>query len=362
MGWIDYSDPQLLPDVSARLKRSKTQNPNDAIVAKRIADIYRVHPYMPTGVVLSLAEAGADPETINQVAAKSSLNQYVKSANTALTFEQKKQAEMEAVLNKQNPINKALNWIGGGVAKVAGKVLGNIPIVSEDVKDNIKFISAVSESVPAFIDSLGSALSDPKNQDKYGGGSQFGLFPKIAPIDFDTLPITQYFKNFSDTGSGFTLGGVAEEKRLEAVKKFRWDINGENYTVGRGTANMVFAPGSKPYRFLSGTIDAAKTWYADPLNKPIEVLASAQKAKKIIPFLETADEIAGARKLANGSAGLLSTAEQHAIDNSKFFNWLDNSRWGQTVVKRSVEETDTVLTLAQKPYLQHLDQLCNSHR
>ena len=340
MGWIDYGDPQLLPDVAARLKRSKTQNPNDAIVAKRIADIYRVHPYMPTGVVLSLAEAGADMATVNEAAKKSSLNQYVKSATTALTPEQKKQAEMEAVLNKKNPINKALNWMVGGVAKGLGKVFGNIPIVSEDVKDNIKFVSALAETVPAFVDSLGSALSDPKNQDKYGGGSQYGLLPKIAPIDFDTLPITQYFKNFGNTGEGFTLGGVAEEKRLEAVKKFRWDINGENYTIGRGTANMVFAPGSKPYRFLSGTVDAGKTWYLDVTNKPIEAISAIQKAKKVIPFLETADEIAAASKLAKGSAGLLSTAEQHAIDNSKFFNWLDNSRWGQTVVKRSVEETD----------------------
>ena len=328
MGWIDYSDPQLLPDVAARLKRSKTQNPNDAIVAKRISDIYKVHPYMPTGVVLSLAEAGADMATVNEVAAKSSLNQYVKSANTALTFEQKKQAEMEAVLNKQNPINKALNWMVGGVAKGVGKVLGNIPLISEDVKESIKFVSVVSETVPAYIDSLGSALTDPENKSDDMAGF------------WDTLPITQYFKNFGDTGEGFTLGGAAEEKRVEAVKKYRWDINGANYTIGQGAANMVFAPGSKPFRFLSGTLDAAKVWYADPLNKPIEVLAAGQKAKKIIPFLETADEIAGARKLANGSAGLLSTAEQHAIDNSKFFNWLDNSRWGQTVVKRSVEETD----------------------
>ena len=89
MGWIDYGDPQLLPDVAARLKRSKTQNPNDAIVAKRIADIYRVHPYMPTGVVLSLAEAGADPETVNEAARKSSLNQYVKSSTNAITDKEK---------------------------------------------------------------------------------------------------------------------------------------------------------------------------------------------------------------------------------------------------------------------------------
>ena len=238
MGWIDYGDPQLLPDVAARLKRSKTQNPNDAIVAKRIADIYRVHPYMPTGVVLSLAEAGADPETVNEAARKSSLNQYVKSATTALTPEQKKQAEMEAVLNKKNPINKALNWMVGGVAKGVGKVLGNIPIISEDVKESIKFVSTVSESVPAYIDSLGSALTDPENKSDDMAGF------------WDTLPITQYFKNFGDTGEGFTLGGAAEEKRVEAVKKYRWDINGANYTIGQGAANMVFAPGSKPYRFL----------------------------------------------------------------------------------------------------------------
>jgi hypothetical protein len=325
MGWIDYGDPQLLPDVAARLKRSKTQNPNDALVAKRIADIYRVHPYMPTGVVLSLAEAGADPETVNEAARKSSLNQYVKSATTALTAEEKKANE---ILGKKTVRNKVLNWIAAPIGKVISKTLGNIPIISADVKDNIKFISTVAETGTAYVDSLGSALTDPENK-----SDDMGQF-------WDTLPITQYFKNFGDTGSGFTLGGVAEEKRLEAVQKFRWDINGENYTIGRGAANVVFAPGSKPYKFLSGTIDAAKTWYVDPTNKPIEILAAAQKAKKVIPFLETADEIAAASKLAKGSAGLLSTAEQHAIDNSKFFNWLDNSRWGQTVVKRSVEETD----------------------
>jgi len=293
MGWIDYSDPQLLPDVSARLKRSKTQNPNDALVAKRIADIYRVHPYMPTGVVLSLAEAGADPETVNEAAKKSSLNQYVKSATTALTAEEKKANE---ILGKRTVKSKVLNWIAGGIGKVVSKTLGNIPIISADVKDNIKFISTVAETGTAYVDSLGSALTDPEN--KSDDMDQF----------WDTLPITQYFKNFGDTGSGFTLGGVAEQKRLEAVQKFRWDINGENYTIGRGAANMVFAPGSKPYTFLSGTLDAAKAWYIDPTNKPIEILAGIQKAKKIIPALESADEIAAASKLANGYAGLLSTA------------------------------------------------------
>jgi hypothetical protein len=327
MSWINPKDEQqLYADVAARMKKFHEVNSNDAVVAGRIAAIYKQHPYMATGVVLALAEANADQATIDAAAAKSAYNQYLKAAENP----------PPPTVDPKTEIKKSrFSW--DGVFKVVSTpvkwALGNTLGRSDELKAGVKVLTATAETAKQTWDNWASRATDPyrstNDTENFWASTSLGAL----------------MQNWDESGDGFFLGGEAEKTRVEKVKKYRWQINGESYTIGRGAANVIFTPGSQPYRFLSGTIDAGIAWKGDPFNAPVDELSKAVKARKIIAPLETADEISAARKLAAGSAGLLSTAEQHAIDNSRFFNWLDNSSSGQRVLKRTAEETDKLKIL-----------------
>jgi hypothetical protein len=326
MTWIDARDElRLLTDVEARQKR--VSKPDDKRVSDNLSTIYREYPYLPAGVALSLAESNADSQTIALTA-----QQAGKTAAAKYAREAEQQAPKQENKSGWKTFGSNL-W--DGVQWVGENTLGRVP----GVKDASRTISAVSMTgaeVVQNIASLGSnefkdeegfSLLDTRN---YGRAAQ----------DFVKSTSIGALVSGEDVGSGYFVGGEAEESRAAAARRFRGTVNGSTWTLGRGAADGVFAPGSLPYTFLSGTIDAAVAWKADPVNFVGKKAKAVKEARLAVAGLETADEITAARKLANGGAGLLSTAEEHAIDNSKFFNWLDNSRTGRTLVNRVVNESN----------------------
>lgn len=333
MTWYDKkNEQQLYSDVAKRFKTSQEKNSNDAVVASRISAIYSKYPYMATGVVLALAEAGADEATIKAAADKSAHNAYLKAAENPappnITPQQK-----EAYDAVRNPSTFSWSGVMRGVSKPVKWAWENTLGRSDEVKAGIRVLSATAETGKQVWDNYASRITDPNRStddiENFWASTSLGAL----------------MQNWDKAGSGLTVGGEAEKIRVEKVKKYRWQINGQSYTIGRGAANMVFQPGSRPYSFLSGLVDAGLAWNLDVTNKPIDELSKLVRAGKLLKPLETADEISAARKLAAGSAGLLSTAEQHAIDNSRFFNWLDNSMSGRRVVSRTVEEKDPLKIL-----------------
>jgi hypothetical protein len=331
MSWIDKRDQQrLFADVAGKISAQNNVNQNDDEVSKRIAAIYKLHPYMETGVVLALAEANADAATIQAAAEKSFGVAYTKAANQG-TPTPETSREYYARIGVKEGFGK--DDIAIGIGRAGKWLLGNTIGRSSKLKTASRWVTALAETGPAVWDNFLSRVTDPNR-------------PTSDTENYwASTPLGAMMQNPNDSGEGFFIGGKAEKTRAEKVKLYRWQINGHSYTIGRGTANMVFTPGSKPYNFLSGTVDAAKNWKLDVTDAPLDQLAKTAKAGKAIPALETADEIAAARKLAAGNAGLLSTAEQHAIDNSRFFNWLDNSSSGRRVVKRTAEETNELKIL-----------------
>lgn len=328
MTWYNKKDEQqLFADVAVRAKNSNKKNKNDEIVAQRIAAIYSKYPYMATGVVLSLAEAGADEATIKAAADRSAYNAYLKAANNppapSLTPEQ--QAQQDAIRNKSafswsNVMSKIATPVKWAWEQTGGR--------SDELKAGVRVVTATAETAKQVWDNYASRITDPNRStndiENFWASTSLGALSQ----------------NWDKAGEGFFVGGEAEKIRVEKVKKYRWQINGQSYTIGRGAANMVFTPGSRPFSYLSGLIDAGIAWKGDPTNAPIDEISKTIQARKLLQPLQTAEEISAARKLAAGGAGLLSTAEQHAIDNSRFFNWLDNSITGRRVVQRTAEESD----------------------
>jgi hypothetical protein len=336
MSWVNPRDEQqLYADVAARMKKFQEVNSNDAVIAGRIAAIYRQYPYMATGVVLSLAEANADQATIDAAASKSAYMQYLKAAETPPPPEVNPYPIKESKFSWGNlvkQVSRPVKW-------ALGQTLGR----SDKLKTASRYALALAEFPKEYTANYFSYRTDTRTTEE-GKPVQESRWHLPEGMIASTS-IGALLQHPDQQGSGFTLDEELEATRLEKVKKFRWQINKESYTVGRGTAQVAFTPGSLPYRFFSGLIDAGIAWKSDPFNKPVEKVAGAAKARNVIAPLQSADEIAAARKLALGHAGILSTAEQHAIDTSKFFNWLDNSSMGRRVVERTAAETDKLKIL-----------------
>lgn len=327
MSWIDPRDEQrLLADVE---RRNNTKvNPDDKRVSDNLSIIYREYPFLPAGVALSLAESNADPETIALAAQKA-------GKTAAAKYAQQSQQQPPQPQNESGWKTFGKN-IWNGVKWVGSNTIGRLP----GVKSASREISAISTTGAELVQNTASIFAPGKDADEEG----YSIWDRSPNNDFyraaqDFVMSTSYASLHSgkDVGSGYFLGGEAEESRAAAARRFRGSVNGHTWTLGRGSADVFFTPGSLPFQFMSGMIDATVAWKADPINIAGKKIKAARKAKAEIAGLETFDEISAARKLARGEAGILSTAEQHAIDNSKFFNWLDNSRTGRRLTQRIVD-------------------------
>jgi hypothetical protein len=341
MPFYDYRDePEMLRDAAMRAKpQSKTAQ--DALVAKRLGDIYGRHPYMQAGVALSLAEAGADMAMVDQVANKSAMVGMEKARGAAAGANETDETPFEFKEGIKGKLTRNLGGLIGKVASPVGKSLswlgGNTLGRSSKLKTASRWAVAGLQFPAEYIANYGSLVTDPDEEAKRATASSRWTLPTNM---FASTSLGAMLQHGDDSGEGFFVGGEAEKKRVEKVKKFRWQVNGESYTVGRGTANMVATPGSESYKFISGLIDGAIGFFADPSNVAGKTLKGVKAARAAVPVIQSADEIAAASKMAKGAAGLLSTAEQHAIDTSKFFNWLDNSKFGQRIVTKATDETD----------------------
>ena len=396
MTWLDGKDrANVVNDVYQR-SRPKAINPNDAAVAQRISNIYAKHPYMPAGVVLGLAEGNAEPQLVDDVALKSatqSAAKYTVEQNTRPPWADK------------TDISDVAKGIFAGGRWILGHTIGKIGAV----KAAAKYATATLDTPGQVIQNVGAVVSGNAKdalqgivynrgdvQDIFKAENYVGAGSAFNATGNDLQGVKDFFESTSigalvsgeDSGSGFALGGEAEENRAAAARRFRGEINGHTWTIGRGAASTVFTPGSQPYSYLSGLIDATVMVGSDPTTfafggqtkaaasfiKQAEELAvkeaiasgatasvarkagkAAVKAAKeseaarqaanlgsgtLIPALQNADEVSAARKLAEGKAGLLSASEQHAIDTGPFFHFMDKTEKGQKIVKALVDETD----------------------
>ena len=348
MSWIDKRQEQrVFTEANQIVNQRKNKNPADALVSQRLADIYRRHPYLPTGTALSLAEAGADMATVDQIALRATTTKYEKLTNEAQqpTVPDPRQSRDPEVMKQ---VNKGSWWsigweeVADAARFVAGNTLGRIA----PLKSAIRQITSIASTGPQLVAAVGSKYTDPE----FSVATDIGFTMKEVNQIAETTSSGQLWKNPELQGDGF-LSRELEEKRVEAVRKHRWRLsNGDYYTPGRGGAQMFFTPGSFWYDVISGAIDAAITYWADPTNKPVDKLFKGIQAGKVIPGLDNLDEVAASRKLAQNQAGLLTTAEQHAIDTGRFFNWLDNTRQGRRMVRRTAEETNELKILEAYNY------------
>lgn len=348
MGWPEPADSEkLYADVAQRLKALKTTTPRDQLVAQRLAEIYRKHPYIQTGTALSLAEALADDQTVDAVAQQSAQTQYAtnnkeaqvppKPSFLAKTFGKWFGNLNPAVYASSMQDNFIAQDLMRGFGKIAHGILGGVFGSTlgkfEPLKEASKAVEAVGKFPGQYYTNYLSRITDPTRP----LSDTEGIIASTS--------LGAYLQHHDETGTGFFVGGDAEKKRVEKVRQYRWKLaNGDSFTIGRGTASLLFQPGSNEYRYISGVIDAGVSYKTDVFNVIPDELSKINALKKVIPAIETADEARAAAVLAE-TGGLYKSSVQHTIDTSKFFDWLDNSKPGRYIVQRAAEETNPLKML-----------------
>lgn len=148
---------------------------------------------------------------------------------------------------------------------------------------------------------------------------------------FISTDLGTLLKNDEVAGDGFFLGGKAAELQAERARRYRGEIDGKAWTVGRGAASIITQPGSREYSILSGLLDAA-TAIATPAL-PGAQLAKGRVATQLAKIGELElGKLGGIGAFTRTAAGLLD-AERAAIDPTKVRNWID-SRGGMQVVEK----------------------------
>ena len=287
--------------IQAELERERQAKGSvDPNVAARVSQLYKDSPYMPASVILSIAKSGASPETV----------EALKKTGAVQTAKQ---------LDPQK--KKKKGWF------------------QEAIMDNVKAASrwsfAALNFVPDFAQNVASQAFSKNDEAGFDGW-------------FKSTQLGTLMSNTQEAGEGFFLGETAMEKQAERARRVRGTINGSAWTIGRGAAEKVFTPGSKPYSLLSGFVDGAVALGADPTLVGGKALGTVRAARAAVPALSKADEIAEASKLARGLAGL-GGAESKAFKASDFGKWVLNDDRAKRFTARLLENaTDGAKSVEEK--------------
>jgi hypothetical protein len=275
-------------------------------LAKRIGDIYRANPWMKPGEILALAKANASDQLVNAASTQSG-------------------KQLNVRLEPNKPQSK--NWVERNVY--------------DPLKSAARYTFATLNLAPELAQNVASQALNPDNPEGFDGffkSTSLGTMIAASKGEIDPntgQPIT--------AGEGFFLGGTALEKQAERARRVRGTINGNAWTLGRGAADVVSAPGTKPYSILSGFIDGAVNVFADPTLVAGKALKGVRTAGATIPGLKTAEEISAFAKVARQgelAAAGLSDAETIAWNGSKFREYFETNGKAQRLIDTVVERDD----------------------
>lgn len=203
------SNPELEDAIWATLAAEEERRKTFAATATpeqaaRVGQLHTQYPALPGGVKLSAGKANLTDDMVKQIAMKS------------VPFSVDKKVKPKKSWFERNVMDK--------------------------VKTASRYTMAGLEFVPQTV---------------IGGAAQ--IFDKNDDINgwFISTDLGSLIANDEQAGSGFFIGGRAKELQSERVRRYRGEINGEAFTLGRGLASTFVEPNTLAYRLLSGAVDAA---------------------------------------------------------------------------------------------------------
>lgn len=301
-----------------------------AEIAANLEYINQNYPYLDANMQMSLAQSGASPAAIYEVA-------RMKAMETA-DNPPDQGGFMAGVGRVIKSVLDAGGWakdrVAQGLSVIPGalELTDNIGQAASDylapaIKPVTRYGVAALESIPESINNVAAMLLNTQD----GRNMTLGGF-------WDSLTIATLLDNPELQGSGYLVNRAILEEQGRRVRDFRGEINGQGWTIGRGAANLVFTPNSEAYRNASGILDAVVNLMApDPtklISKGARVIGRAGLAA---PKLSVSDA-AEIKALLRVQGGLSQGLQGVSIEGRKWVDLMTKSTAPRKLVDRLVEE------------------------
>lgn len=287
-------------------------------VAEKAGAIYRQAPWLSPGQVLALAKGNASPQAVELAA----------------------NLQGKQLPQKLEPKDSNRSWFQRNVY--------------DKIKTASRWTFAALDVGPDIAQNVASQIwspNDPAGFDGWFASTKLGtlLSAQQGAVDPETgVPIT--------AGSGWFIGETAEQEQARRARKVRGTINESAWTIGRGAANIMFRPGTKPYSIASGLLDAVVLVGADPTVIGGKITAPIKGARAAIKGVRSVEELGALRKVIRGAAGVLDDSERALVDGSKFFQfWTKDSRATRLVERLASPELDDPVEILRDVFKGKID-------
>ena len=186
------------------------------------------------------------------------------------------------------------------------------------------------QTVPDMIQ---NAASDIFDQGPEEGGT--GPFSSISGW-WKSTSLGSMMSDSTKAGSGFFAGDEFNKIQGERARRYRGEINGHAFTIGRKAANVVGLEDGLWYNMLSGSLDAAVNIGGDPTNIIGKGIKTVKTARGAFEVTEETGKLA-----ARVAAGLSASADEIAWDTNKTVNFLRSDTRFKNLVKQ-LSETKSI--------------------
>ncbi|HUP68492.1 MAG TPA: hypothetical protein VM142_01630 [Acidimicrobiales bacterium] len=290
-----FSDPDDEEQVFARLEAAR-QRRNTASsaahprVAARVTMNHDAYPWMSGGANLSLAKAGHGPDSpVTKTAAIGAAKAKAKKGGFSIGNVVKAGARGVAGAVDFVVPEAVENAVGTGV-RAAGR--GAKPVVRGTF---LAFDALADEVAYNFRDTAQKIREEGVVKGLLTGGGP-RMPGEKAQSDLAIIGEKLDKGERIDTGSGFFPSGDIAKEQAARAREFG-TIDGHAINPGRLLASTITEPGTKPYKVLSGLVDAAIAIKADPAAVVLAASSKARKAEKLFgPEHEAAGAVDGTRK------------------------------------------------------------------
>lgn len=286
-------------------RMASTKATVSADLAKNVSDFYQQHPDANPYALLPAAKAFTEGKMTQDQA-----NSFLRDITLR---------EMQQAIKTGAPKKK--DWMERNV--------------TDKLKTASRYTMAGLNFVPQFVQG--------------GVGQIFDKNDSVAGW-FISTDLGSLIANDEVAGEGFFIGGRAADLQAERARRYRGEIDGKAFTIGRGVAHLVAQPGTREYNIISGLADAAVA-LAVPSVPGGKATTAALKG------------LAGEGKAAIGLRSLvgLTDFESAAINPMKVAGWLTSSS-GRKVVEKlaGVKTIDEGLEIFPRADMKFLTELAKA--
>lgn len=218
-------------------------------IADRFSQIYRNYPMLPPGIALNMAKTRISDETVNKIAEEIA---YAANQNP------------DGMNGKQDG-----NWLHGLAKGVSRVVFAGFDTAVEATQNVATRVANLPGAAIDFGEGLfregsyqvqAAQAGIPRSPGGYRApGNALSRMPEYPTTEssfFGSTTLASLIDNWEKQGSGWFVSDDIRQEQAVRARAYRGTTHGGHaWTLGRGSAGMVFKEDSFAYNLMSGIVD-----------------------------------------------------------------------------------------------------------